>query len=88
MTKPLHGEFKRLRRCPCCQTKYSKKNSGGKNDGKSSARRRAAMAAEREAALKEPCYAPDFWCMTHNCSIDKCWEEKRCDALYALNLPR
>lgn len=36
--KPLHASIKRLSRCPCCQSKYSKKNSGKKNNGKSAAR--------------------------------------------------
>lgn len=35
-------------------------------------------------AYSEPCYAPSFECVTHKCSIDKCWKEGRCDALYAL----
>ena len=45
--KPLHASLVRLRRCPCCQTKYSKKNSGSaKNHGKTAAR----MQAKREIA--------------------------------------
>lgn len=45
--KPLHAEVTRLRRCPCCQSKYSKKNSGqNKNHGKTAAR----MKAKREIA--------------------------------------
>lgn len=31
--KPLHASVIRLNRCPCCQSKYSKKNSGGKKAG-------------------------------------------------------
>lgn len=51
MTKPLHGEFKRLKRCPYCQTKYSKHNSGSnQNGGKSSARHRAKQAIKKEIA--------------------------------------
>ncbi len=41
--KPLHAEVTRLSRCPCCQSKYSKKNSGrkNKNHGKTAARMKA-----------------------------------------------
>lgn len=41
--RPLHGENKRLRRCPCCQGKFSKKNSGSRNNGKSSSRSKAKI---------------------------------------------
>lgn len=47
--KPLHASFTRLRRCPCCQGKYSKKNSGSaKNHGKTAARRIAKNELQRE----------------------------------------
>lgn len=37
--KPLHGEIKRLSRCRCCQSRYSKHHSGSnKNHGKTAAR--------------------------------------------------
>jgi len=36
--KPLHSKFKRLSRCPCCQTVYSASGMRKKNDGKSAAR--------------------------------------------------
>jgi len=35
--KPLHAAITRLRRCPCCQSRYSKINHGG-NSGKTAAR--------------------------------------------------
>lgn len=46
--KPLHSEQRRISRCPCCQSKASKKNSGGKNNGKSAARHKARLAIRRE----------------------------------------
>jgi hypothetical protein len=36
--KPLHASLKRLSKCPCCQSKHSKHNAKGKNNGKSAAR--------------------------------------------------
>lgn len=44
--KPLHASFKRLSRCRCCQTKYTKRTK--LNAGKSSARHRAKMHIKRE----------------------------------------
>lgn len=46
--KPLHASFKMLSRCPCCQSRYSKHNSGKKNHGKTSARPRAKMQIKKE----------------------------------------
>lgn len=46
--KPLHASFVRLRKCPCCQSKYSKKNSGRKNSGKTAARHRAKQNIKKE----------------------------------------
>ena len=46
--KPLHGEFKRLRRCPCCQSKYSTGSMRKQNDGKSAARGRQKIALKKE----------------------------------------
>lgn len=48
--KPLHGEFKILRRCPCCQGRYSKHNSGKSNfnHGKTAARHRVKLALKKE----------------------------------------
>lgn len=47
--KPLHAALARLRRCPCCQSKYSKKNSGSnKNHGKTSARMKAKNEIRKE----------------------------------------
>lgn len=48
--KPLHASFKRLSCCPCCQTIYSKKNAGKRNDGKSSARHRAKLEIKKSVA--------------------------------------
>lgn len=39
--KPMHGEVKRLNRCPCCQTKYSSGSMRKDNMGKTIARRNA-----------------------------------------------
>lgn len=36
--KPLYANKKRLSRCPCCQTKYSKHNAKGKKHGNSAGR--------------------------------------------------
>lgn len=47
--KPLHASVCRLRRCPCCQGKYSKKNSGSnKNHGKTAARMKARRDIAKE----------------------------------------
>lgn len=46
--KPLHATVTRLSRCPCCQSKYSKKNSGGKKAGKTAARRLAKANIVKE----------------------------------------
>lgn len=48
--KPLHAAICRLRRCPCCQGKYSKKNSGAanKNHGKTAARMKARRDIAKE----------------------------------------
>jgi hypothetical protein len=47
--KPLHAAFVRLSKCPCCQSKYSKKNSGGnKNHGKTAAHMRAKREIAKE----------------------------------------
>lgn len=48
--KPLHAEVTRLRRCPCCQSKYSKKNSGNgnKNHGKTAARMKSRREIQKE----------------------------------------
>lgn len=47
--KPLHAEITRLRRCPCCQGKYSKKNAGrNKNAGKTAARMKANQNIKKE----------------------------------------
>lgn len=47
--KPLHAEVTRLRRCPCCQGKYSKKNAGrNQNAGKTAARMKAKLAIKKE----------------------------------------
>jgi len=45
--KPLHGEFKKLSRCRCCVSRYSKHNKGSKA-GKSAARRRNKNNIKRE----------------------------------------
>ena len=36
-----------------------------------------------EEEKEKPCYAPSYFCITHQCSIEKCCEEGRCSALYA-----
>lgn len=47
--KPLHSAITRLRRCPCCQGKYSKKNAGSnKNAGKTAARMKAKREIKKE----------------------------------------
>lgn len=47
--KPLHASIARLRQCPCCQSKYSKKNSGrNKNHGKTAARMKAKRDLRKE----------------------------------------
>ena len=47
--KPLHGEVTRLKRCPCCQGKYSRAGmKGKKNNGKSAARQAAKRAIMKE----------------------------------------
>ena len=46
--KPLHGEFKRLSRCPCCQSRYSKHNAGKKSkSGKKASRSRSKLKLKR-----------------------------------------
>ena len=44
--KPLHAALIRLSRCPCCQSKHSKRTR--LNTGKSSARQRAKRDIKRE----------------------------------------
>lgn len=48
--KPLHATITRLSQCPCCQSKYSKKNSGrkNKNHGKTAARMKARRDIAKE----------------------------------------
>jgi hypothetical protein len=48
--KPLHAATRRLSRCPCCQSKGSKRN--GKQAGKKSARAKAKLEAKRNASLE------------------------------------
>lgn len=44
--KPLHASFKRLSRCPCCQSKHSKRTR--LNTGKSAARMKAKIEIKKE----------------------------------------
>ena len=46
--KPMHGEFSRLNRCPCCQGKYSRQGARKLNFGKSSARIRAKEQIKKD----------------------------------------
>ena len=46
--KPLHGEFIRLNRCPCCQTKYSRHGARKTSVGKKVARQRSKTAIRKE----------------------------------------
>lgn len=46
--KPLHSEITRLSRCPCCQSKYSKKSSGNRKAGKTAARQKAKQQIRKE----------------------------------------
>lgn len=49
--KPLHSAVTRLSRCPCCQSKHSKKNAGSnKNAGKTAARMKAKSDIKKELA--------------------------------------
>lgn len=50
--RPNHGEFKRLRRCPCCQGKYSRHNSGTKKAGSRMARRKVRINLRKEANVR------------------------------------
>ena len=46
--KPLHGEFSRLNRCPCCHSKYTRSGAYKLNFGKSSARNRVRRQIQKE----------------------------------------
>lgn len=53
--KPQHASITRLRRCPCCQSRYSTLNSGTTKHGNSAARRNAKNKIRREIAdLESP----------------------------------
>lgn len=46
--KPMHAEFKRVSRCPCCQSKYSYKGARKTNVGKTATRMRVKDAIRKE----------------------------------------
>ena len=46
--KPMHSDVTYLTCCPCCQSKYSKKNAGTKKTGNSAARLKAKRNIQRE----------------------------------------
>jgi hypothetical protein len=45
--KPQHASITRVRRCPCCQSTYSKKNAGTSKHGNTAARQQAKQAIKR-----------------------------------------
>jgi hypothetical protein len=46
--KPMHGEFKRISRCPCCQSKYSTRSVRYTPMGKRVARQNAKKQISKE----------------------------------------
>lgn len=46
--KPQHASLTRLRRCPCCQSRYSKKNAGTSKSGNSAARQQVKRSLARD----------------------------------------
>lgn len=45
--KPPHAEFKKVSRCKCCQSKYSKHNAGHKRYGSKMARMRVKVKLKK-----------------------------------------
>lgn len=46
--KPLHASITRLRKCPCCQSKYSAHSARKTNVGKTAARQKSKRDLRRE----------------------------------------
>lgn len=51
--KPLYGESKRLSRCRCCQSGFSKHNAGGSKKGNASARGKSKTKIKKELKTHE-----------------------------------
>ncbi len=46
--KPLHATVTRISRCPCCQSKHSRKGANKTNTGKSAARQQVKRDIRRD----------------------------------------
>lgn len=46
--KPLHAAITRLRKCPCCQSKYSAPGARKTNVGKTAARQKSKRDLRRD----------------------------------------